>query len=150
MVVNSEGACCAVVTVCRAGVEGWAAAGAGVAFAGGFTGVLLNVMVPRITVVWAPVVWAPVGETSEVAVACPPGAPLPAKIFVAAVLSVQPTNTPRLVFIGKAKHSLSPEHTDITKLPSLLQFPTLPDMHAIWPELQEEEKFSPENSALYP
>jgi hypothetical protein len=71
-------------------------------------------------------------------------------MFAAAALFVHPTYTPLVSFIGIAKHSLSPEQIDITKLPSLLQFPTLPEMHAISPAVHGEEKFNPENSALYP
>lgn len=51
--------------------------------------------------------------------------------LAATVLSVQPTKTPCVVFIGMAKHCVPAWHTvAITKLPSALQFPTLPAMQA--------------------
>lgn len=51
--------------------------------------------------------------------------------LAATVLSVQPTKTPCVVFIGMAKHCVPAGHTvAITKLPAALQFPTLPAIQA--------------------
>lgn len=71
--------------------------------------------------------------------------------FAASPLSVHSTTTPCVLFIGMAKHSKPAEQTfSITKFPAELQFPTLPDIQAISPDVHGEEKFSVEKKLLYP
>lgn len=72
----------------------------------------------------------------------------PPKILSAAALLVQPTYTPFVSFIGIAKHCCPFVHTVIWKLPALLQFPTLPAIHAISPEVHGDEKLRPEKRLL--
>lgn len=69
--------------------------------------------------------------------------------FAASPLSVHSTTTPWVLFIGIAKHSVPAEQTSVmTKLPAELQFPTLPDMQAMSPDVQGEEKLSVEKRLL--
>jgi hypothetical protein len=50
-----------------------------------------------------------------------------------------------------AKHSVPAEQTFVmTKLPAELQFPTFPDIQAMSPDVQGEEKLSFEKRLLYP
>ena len=67
----------------------------------------------------------------------------------AMVISVHPTYTPIVLFIGIAKHSFPAAQTVMTKLPWGSQLPTLPDIQAIWLGLHGDEKFSFENRLLY-
>ena len=63
-----------------------------------------------------------------------------------------PTNTPFVVFIGTAKHPVPGAQTDMTyapPLPAALQFPTLPEIHAIPPILHMDLKSSVAKSLLY-
>jgi hypothetical protein len=74
---------------------------------------------------------------------------LPPKTFAASPLSVHSTTTPFVLFIGMAKHSVPVEQTFVmTKLPAELQFPTFPDMQAMSPEVQGDEKLSVEKRLL--
>jgi hypothetical protein len=67
----------------------------------------------------------------------------------AAALSEQPTNTPRTVVIGRAKHSWPLLQTVVmTKLPWLSHVPTFPAMQAISPLVQGDEKLSVEKRLL--
>jgi hypothetical protein len=78
--------------------------------------------------------------------------PLIPRIASALVLSVHPTKTPCVVFIGKAKHScpaLLSQTCLITKLPSESQFPTFPDIQATCEFVQGEEKLRPVKRVLY-
>jgi hypothetical protein len=51
--------------------------------------------------------------------------------------------------MGIAKHSVPPEQTELmTKAPSELQFPTFPDMQAIFPGWQGDEKLRVKNRLL--
>jgi hypothetical protein len=53
------------------------------------------------------------------------------------------TTTPSVLFIGMAKHSVPAEQTSVmTKFPAELQFPTFPDMQAMSPDVQGDEKLS--------
>lgn len=76
--------------------------------------------------------------------------PLSPRILAATPLFAQPTRTPRVLFIGSAKHAVSSEQTDMTKFPPSLQFPTFPAIQAISPDVQGDEKFRLENNVLYP
>jgi hypothetical protein len=67
----------------------------------------------------------------------------------ASCLSVHSTTTPFVLFIGIAKHSVPAEQTLVmTKLPAELQFPTLPDIQAMSPDVQGDEKLSVEKRSL--
>lgn len=81
---------------------------------------------------------------------CPPPAPSPSpNTFSATLLSVHPTNTPSVTFIGIAKQLFPSLHTSVIwKLPSELQFAWLPAIHAISPLVQGEEKLRAEKRAL--
>jgi hypothetical protein len=69
--------------------------------------------------------------------------------LAATILSAQPTNTPRVVFIGSAKHCWPVLQTLVmTKLPSLSHVPTLPAMQAISLPVQGDEKLSVEKRLL--
>jgi hypothetical protein len=73
------------------------------------------------------------------------------RILSATVLSVHPTNTPWVVFMGMAKHCVPESQTVvITKLPSELQLPILPAMQATWPLVQGDEKLRVAKRLLYP
>jgi hypothetical protein len=140
-----------VVIVCGSDGAGSTAGGegAGVGSDGDGTSVLLSVAVPKTTVVLPPVGSGFTTDDGAAVLICPPGPPFPARILPAAALFVHPTSTPRVLFIGMAKHSVPLEQMDITKLPSLLQFPTFPAIQAICPDVHGDEKFMPENSVLY-
>lgn len=69
--------------------------------------------------------------------------------FAASPLSVHSTTTPFVLFIGMAKHSVPAEQTFvITKFPAELQFPTFPDMQAMSPDVQGDEKLRVEKRLL--
>lgn len=69
--------------------------------------------------------------------------------FAASPLSVHSTTTPCVLFMGMAKHSVPAKQTFVmTKLPAELQFPTFPDMQAMSPEVQGDEKLSVEKRLL--
>ena len=69
--------------------------------------------------------------------------------LAATALSAHPTYTPRVVFIGRAKHCWPvPQTLVMTKLPCLSHVPTLPAMQAISPPVQGDEKLSVEKRLL--
>jgi hypothetical protein len=69
--------------------------------------------------------------------------------LAATALSAHPTYTPRVVFIGRAKHCWPvPQTLVMTKLPCLSHVPTLPAMQAISLPVQGEEKLRVENRLL--
>ena len=73
----------------------------------------------------------------------------PPKTLPASTLFVHSTTTPFVLFIGIAKHSVPAEQTSVmTKLPAELQFPTFPDMQAMSPDVQGEEKLRVEKRLL--
>lgn len=138
-----------VISVFGISSEGTAFVGIGVAVL-----VLVKVIVPIIIVESATVGAGGGGDGSGRVVEAggafvgAPGAPSPANILFAEVLSVQPTNTPRVSFMGRAKHASPVPQIAITKWPSLLQFPTLPEIQAMEPDVQVEEKVTLEKKVL--
>jgi len=80
------------------------------------------------------------------------GTALGPNILAATALSVHPTKTPCVVFMGIAKHCVPAGQTVVmTKLPSPLHVPTLPAMQATLPAVVHgDEKLSPEKRLLYP
>lgn len=67
---------------------------------------------------------------------------------LAALISVHPTNTPLVLFMGIAKHCVPLVHFSIAKFPAVLHFATLPAIQAISPPVHGDEKFSCENRLL--
>lgn len=71
--------------------------------------------------------------------------------LAAAAISAQPTDTPRVVVIGRAKHCWPVLQTLVmTKLPWSSHVPTLPAIQATALLVQGEEKLSVEKRLLYP
>lgn len=70
------------------------------------------------------------------------------RIPAATPSSAHPTYTPIVLFIGTAAQVVPWPHTSITKLLSELQFPVLPEIHAIWPGVHDEEKLRVEKKEL--
>jgi hypothetical protein len=67
----------------------------------------------------------------------------------ATVLSVHPTKTPSVVFMGIATHCMPAGQTVVTKLP-WSHFPTFPERQTIWSVVHGDEKFNVANKLLYP